>query len=539
MPRISRIVKVLATASFAVAAPSLSLPSFASDPTVQTDPQGGAIQEALAHPSAPLSGYNLNLNALRGFYASRNNLPAWSEGSAEERNANAAIAILESAQTEGLDPDAYRLDAIRARQKLSSPGARAEFDLLLTAGMLSYLHDLRIGRVAQSDVGRDIELPPIAFDAAAELSRVLADGTLDREVAALEPPHQEYANLKVALARYRDMQSKGGWPLVDVSPSLKLDADDARLADLRRRLAAEDGAVSLERGTDPAGELAQAIVRYQAHNGLEETGTVGKATLAALNVPVDRRIGQIIANMERWRWLPRPFEQTYIEVNTADATLKVVDHGAIILTSRIIAGKLATPTPIFSTTVTALTVNPYWNIPSVIARNEILPKERRHPGYMAAQHIFADGPDGSLRQKPGPDNALGYLKLEMPNRFNAYLHDTPSRSLFARNDRHFSHGCMRVQQIWPLASWALSGSTDSAIDKIKAAVASGSNQRISLDRPLSVYVLYWTVIADQGGSVEFRPDVYGRDTKLLAALAGQRLTGRLSLNTNCQAGVAG
>ena len=533
MLRVSRVVKCLAAVILAATMLSAPPASRAQSPDIQT----AAIAEALANPSAPLSGYNLDLTALRGFYMGRNYLPAWSGGYAQEHDAGTAIAMLQNAQAEGLDPGAYRLDAIRSRERLASPGARAEFDLLLTAGMLSYLHDLHDGRVAQSQVGRDIELPPIYFDAASELSRALASGTLDRETAALEPAHREYADLKIALARYRDMQNKGGWPAIDAVSSLKLDSGDPRLADLRRRLAAEDGALGLEPGADPAGELSRAIARYQARNGLEETGAVGKATLAALNVPVERRVDQIIANMERWRWLPRPFEQTYIEVNTADTTLKVVDHGNVVLTSRIIAGKLATPTPIFAATVVALTINPYWNIPSVIARNEILPKERRHPGYMASQHIYWDG--GMLRQQPGAKNALGYLKLEMPNRFNAYLHDTPSRSLFARNDRHFSHGCMRVQQIWPLASWVLSGSTDSAIEKIKAAVASGSNQRISLDRPLPVYVLYWTAIADQAGSVEFRPDIYGRDTKLLAALSGQRLMGRLSLNTNCQAGKAG
>jgi murein L,D-transpeptidase YcbB/YkuD len=224
-------------------------------------------------------------------------------------------------------------------------------------------------------------------------------------------------------------------------------------------------------------------------------------------------------------------------VNTADATLKVVDNGKIVLTSRIIAGKPATPTPIFAAQVVALTVNPYWNIPATIARKEILPKERRHPGYMASQHIFAAG-DGTLKQQPGTDNALGFLKLEMPNRFNSYLHDTPARGLFARNDRHFSHGCMRVQQIAPLASYVLTGDTAAAKDKLAALIATGVNQRISLDKTVPVYVLYWTAIADQDGAVSFRPDIYGRDGRLLAALAGH-LFGRVSLNVNCQAVSAG
>jgi murein L,D-transpeptidase YcbB/YkuD len=280
-------------------------------------------------------------------------------------------------------------------------------------------------------------------------------------------------------------------------------------------------------------------MRFQARNGLEADGKLGKQTLAALNTTAAQRISQIVANMERWRWLPRPFEQRYIEVNAADATLKAVDGGNVTLTSRIVAGKPATPTPIFAATVTGVTVNPSWNIPPIIARHELLPKERRHPGYLASQHILFDGPDGMLRQQPGAGNSLGRVKLEMPNRFNSYLHDTPARTLFARTDRHFSHGCMRVEQIEPLASWALTGDASAALDRIAAAITAGDTSRISLDRPLPVYVLYWTAIANPDGTVETRPDVYWRDTKLLAALAGQHVVGRSAMNTNCPVSSAG
>jgi murein L,D-transpeptidase YcbB/YkuD len=506
----------------------------ASPAPSQVNALAQSIQSALLTPGAGLGFYDLDLETLRKFYAGRKYMPAWSSDPASKRNADIAIVELGRAGEDGLDEGDYRLDAIRNKSHSS-----AEFDLLLTAGILSYMHDLRVGRVLPAAVGRDIELPTVNFDTVAALSDALSNGTMLTLTADLAPPHAEYASLKRALARYRDIDRNGGWPLIEGAPAGKLSAGDPRLEILRRRLAAEDAALGAQSESVSVEELTGALTRFQARNGLEADGKLGKRTLAALNTTAAQRISQIVANMERWRWLPRPFEQRYIEVNAADATLKAVDRSDVILTSRIVAGKPSTPTPIFAAMVTAVTINPYWNIPSAIARKELLPKERRHPGYLASQHISFDGPNGTLRQQPGADNSLGRVKLEMPNRFNAYLHDTPARALFARTDRHFSHGCMRVEQIQPLASWALTGDVGAALDHIAAAITAGDNVRISLDNPLPVYVLYWTAIANPDGTVEIRPDVYGRDTRLLAALAGQHVVGRSAMNTSCPVSSAG
>jgi murein L,D-transpeptidase YcbB/YkuD len=536
-----RILRSLPFIILAVMAPLAQVSNAWSTPleAPQSDLFVQAIQNALAHPSAPLNLYRLDLSMLRRFYQSRNYLPAWSQDAAAKRNADLALKMLEHADDDGLAPADYRLDAIHFRQKSSAPAAAAEFDLLLTANILSYMHDLRIGRVSPPEVDRDIALPSVAFDTVAALSDTLARSGMQGMNAETAPPHQEYQYLKTALASYRDMERNGGWQQVGDAPVKNLVADDQRFSLLRARLVAENFLLVGQPAEDPVAELTEALKRYQARNGIEATGVLGNQTLASLNTPVTQRISQIIANMERWRWIPHSFEETYIEANAASATLKVVDRGKVVLTSRIITGKPKTPTPIFAATVTAVTVNPYWNIPNSIARNEILPKERRKPGYMASQHIGFDGPDGGLRQQPGEDNALGRVKLEMPNRFNSYLHDTPSRSLFARNERHLSHGCMRVEQILPLASWVLTGDASAALDKIAAAIASNNNKKITLDRPLPVYVLYWTVVADRDGRVETSPDVYGRDRKLLAVLAGQRLIGMMASNKNCPAVKAG
>ena len=228
--------------------------------------------------------------------------------------------------------------------------------------------------------------------------------------------------------------------------------------------------------------------------------------------------GPIIANMERWRWVPNAFEDTCIVVNSADATLKFIREGQVTLESRIVAGKATTPTPLFRTEVSAVIVNPSWDIPGDIADKEIWPAARRHKGYFSARHIVADRPGGALRQLPGPTNALGRIMLDMPNRFDSYLHDTPHKALFTRQDRHFSHGCMRVEQMEALASCLLHGDSEDGADDLREAIADGQTQRLSIPEAVPVYVLYWTTVPSENGALNRHRDIYGWDKKVLEAL---------------------
>lgn len=441
------------------------------------------------------------------FYELRGSAPAWSGTSAALADRAAALAAIHHAADEGLDPADYRVP-------------ENVDDAAFTAIVLRFARDLRRGRLEPTAADRGVGLPTDSFDAAAALSDAVVKHDVAGFLAGLPPPHTEYRRMKSALAAYRAIAAHGGWPSTITNPG-----------SLWRRLTIEDPVLATQAQTPE--RLDAAIRQFQRRHGLADDGHAGPKTLTALNVPVTARIDQIVANMERWRWVPRSFGATYIEVNAADATLNVVDNGRVVIASRIITGKPSTPTPMFSANVEAVTVNPSWHIPPSIARNEIWPKERRRPGYMASQHIVVEG--DSLRQLPGDDNALGRIKLEMPNRFNSYLHDTPSKALFARDDRHFSHGCMRVQEILPLASYALSGDVSAALDRLQTEVAGGQTVRIPLTRPLPVYVLYWTAIAHDDGAVDFRSDVYGRDARLLAALAGHRAVGRVAnTETECE-----
>jgi murein L,D-transpeptidase YcbB/YkuD len=241
------------------------------------------------------------------------------------------------------------------------------------------------------------------------------------------------------------------------------------------------------------------------------------------------RIDVIEANMERWRWLPRAFEPRRVEVNVPSASLIVFDSDAPLFASRVVVGRPKDPTPILFATATGVIANPSWHIPMKIVRKEILPKGR---GYMESHHMVARmGDDGEMhyRQLPGAKNALGRLKIEMPNRFDVYLHDTPVRSAFAQSDRDLSHGCMRVEQIVPLASFALAGDSQSDVDMLEQAIAKGTTRHFEVAEPLPVYVHYWTAFADDKGEIRFYPDIYGRDAKLIALVNSRIVEKRVAV----------
>jgi len=469
---------------------------------------------------------DLDLAALRDFYGSRSYQPVWIEGGAPTRDAEIALTAPERADEDGLDPAAYHVSEIRMRRRSATAEGSAEFELLLTDGLLRFARDLRLGRPLLRVLDDDVELPAQPFNPARALNDALNSRRLSDFLNTLAPPHPQYARLKQALARYRHIADAGGWqPILEPKPDA-LGEQSPQTERLARRLSVEDIGLT----ADTARDLKAALQAFQQHHGLEADGRLGPKTLEALNMPASARVATIEANMERWRWLPRDLGRRYILVNAADATLEVLDSGRVVLRSKVIVGKPSTRTAIFTANITAVTFNPDWKIPAPIARKEILPKARRNPNYLSKNHIVI-GPSGALRQLPGLDNALGLLKMEMPNRFDEYLHDTPSRGLFGRAERHLSHGCIRVEQIQPLASFAMTGDPEKGLPDIQGEIAAGATKRISLENTLPVFVVYWTAVANEDGSVDFPRDVYGRDQRQLSALAGKRLIGRITMNT--------
>lgn len=421
-----------------------------------------------------------------------------------DRDARVALAALLRAGEEGLEPSRYPAD----------PRDRAS----VKSALLSFTGDMTAGRADLRTLDSDVALPPSAFDPVAALDNALVQGTLGLLLDGLAPPYVEYARLKSALARYRDIAAKGGWP--------RIAAADDRL--LRLRLGYEDDITGISDSV--------AIGRFQVRHGLAADGIAGPATLAALNVPASIRADIIAANMERWRWLPRSLEDDRIMINVADARLALILQGKSVLQTRVIVGRPQDPTPILRAEGGGITLNPSWTVPHSIAAREILPKLKRNPAYLASQDmVLLNGPAGDphglhipwrsiaagsfpyeIRQRPGPKNPLGRIKIELPNRFSVYLHDTPGKAAFNSARRDLSHGCVRVEQILPLASYVLTADL-SATRKIADAIDSGKTTYLPLRKKLPVYFLYATAFANSDGTLHFRSDIYGRDSRMLAA----------------------
>ncbi|HEY7040361.1 MAG TPA: L,D-transpeptidase family protein [Methylomirabilota bacterium] len=493
-----------------------------------------AIREVLDRPgSLRIDGRSLDRPTLTRFYGPRDFAPAWSPRGGGSERASRLVQALAAAETHGLEPAHYHVDAIRRRGTAAEWSAEGE--LLLTDAFVRYATDLRSGRRPPGFAEADWGIPAQPFDAVSALTRALGEpGTWATLLAALPPPAPEYRRLVDALRRYRAIAARGDWPSVSAGTPLRPGNDDARVPALRARLAAEEERVIRGVETRYDGQLEDSVRRFQSGRGLPADGIVGRATIESLNVSAADRVRQIALNLERWRWVPRDFGRHYIVVNVADAMLHVVRDGQTVLASRVVVGDVRHPTPVMRARMDGIILNPRWGVPTSIAVAEILPRIRENPRYLAENHMVIlerreSDPFGleidwaaipsdpfpfRLQQEPGPDNPLGRIKFDIPNRFDVYLHDTPNRSLFMRTARTASHGCIRVERADDLAVHVLTDGTGRWTKRrLAEAIASAGSPRITLARPLPVYILYWTAFVDPGGAVQFRDDVYGRDRR--------------------------
>lgn len=488
---------------------------------------------------------------LKTFYARRDYRPAWSQDAALLPQADVLVSMLQDAEREGLDPSDYHLElivdgvaAVRSspsQQRGPSIEELGRVDLLLTDAFLLYGSHLLNGRIRPRAENGMWGVKPDTVDLATSLQVALDRKDLASVVQDLQPTHLSYVGLRQTLARYREIAASGGWPSLPQGPALRLGSHDPGVAMLRTRLQAEGylnhDVVNSDTWFDLS--LDQAIRTFQQQRGLNDDGVVGPATRAALNIPINTRIEQLSLNMERWRWLPHDVGSPAVIVNTAGFTLDVMEAQRPVLTMRTVIGKPYTRTPLFHTKITAVELNPAWHIPTSIASKELLPLIRKDPQYLTKHHISvvrswhaASTLDPGLinwsrlspryfpyylRQEPGPWNALGRIKFHLPSPFSIYLHDTPAQSLFTRPVRAFSHGCIRIEKPLDLAAYLLRDTTWTR-DALQSAIENDIRETIRLTSPVPVYIGYWTAWVEQDGAVHFRPDLYGRDRRLVSAV---------------------
>jgi murein L,D-transpeptidase YcbB/YkuD len=484
-------------------------------------------------------GHIASVIVLPALYERRDYALVWTN----PRAADQLIDIIEHIDEDGLDSQDYHLsDLLALRTELSAnadAATRAEYDLLLTDSLIRLGYHLQDGKVDPEELDTNWNMTSTLgnLDSILAMSRAIELAELPQLVDELRPANPIYARMKLALARYRQLEAQGGWPRVPDGPTLKPGMSGERVIALRERLSASEALPDGSASAEFDSSLEAAVKRFQQNHGLTTDGIVGPGTLAAMNVPVDARIDQIRANLERARWVLRNLPDSYVITDIAGFRVNLSRGGETVWSTRAQVGKPYRKTPVFRDTIRYLEVNPTWTVPPTILKQDTLPKIRKNPDYLRTRDMdvltfsgkrvdpasidWSQYPDKPfpylIRQRPGPKNALGRIKFMFPNKHAVYLHDTPSRSLFGRDARAFSSGCIRVQHPFEFAELLLDDPAWTK-EKLLEVVDSRKTTKIPLKKPIAVILLYWTVNADNDGNAVFKPDIYKRDARIVAAL---------------------
>lgn len=516
----------------AAATPAAEPVKAASNVPAADQPVADKLRDMLGAKSARYFDRKAERAAVEKFYTAHDFAPLWTQSGSLTATGKGVIARLQDAASDGLNPADYPVPDFAAA---TAPDALAEADLKLTASMLDYARHAQSGRMHWSQVSGDIQYPEHPTDPAEVLTNITAAKDASAALDGYNPPHKLYRELKAKLA---ELRGQGDGPVVQIAdgPMLKftpasgkrpaVEMEDPRVPQLRVKLGITEDADD----THYDAKVAEAVRKFQSGAELKATGVLDDKTVKAINSPKrDRQIDIVLVNMERWRWLPRELGapaigNAYVILNIPDYTLKVMQNGAQVWTTKVVTGQPGIhATPLLTETMKFITVNPTWNVPPSIIYNEYLPALQQDPTVLERMGLKLDrARDGSIHisQPPGERNALGRIRFNFPNKFLVYQHDTPDKNLFARDERAFSHGCMRVQNPDQYASTLLNITEPNAHytpDKIRSMYGQ-SEIDLKFPTPIPVNITYQTAFVDDAGKLEFRKDVYGRDANMLALL---------------------
>jgi murein L,D-transpeptidase YcbB/YkuD len=486
------------------------------------------------------------------FYDAVNYAPAWLNINEPTQQAQTLIDVLRQADAKGLNAEDY--DGSRWADRLvhlrQSPtqADRARFDAALTVCVMRYVSDLHIGRVNPQHFKFNLDVSAKKYDLPAFLrDKLIHEADVRAELDQVEPPFAGYKRTQRALQQYMELSRLDDGeqlpvPAKPVDPGGTYDGVP-RLMRLLRLLGDLTDSAAPENSNVYTGPLVDAVKHFQARHGLGPDGRLGAQTLKQLNTPLSFRVKQLRLTLERWRWVPYQFPQPPIVVNIPEFRLRAYDKdGMIGISMNVIVGKAYRhQTPVFERDMKYVVFRPYWNVPPSILRSEIVPAIRKDRDYIAKKNYEVVTPQGSVvtsgtisddilqqlsagklmvRQKPGPTNALGLVKLIFPNEYNVYLHSTPSQQLFSQTRRDFSHGCIRVEKPAELSAWVLRDKPEWSLKRVRAAMQTGKdNVQVNLTNPVPVLIIYGTAVVDQQNEVHFFDDIYGYDADLEKVLA--------------------
>jgi len=532
------------------AAPASPVPATASTPPAAEPAKAASNVLPADQPVADklkdmLAGKSLRYFDRKGeravvekFYGARDYAPLWTQSGGLSENARGAIARLRDAASDGLNPADYPVPDFAAA---TSPDALADAELKLTSSVLDYARQAQSGRMHWSQVSGDIQYLEHPTDPTEVLTNITTAKDASAALGSYNPPQKLYKALKAKLAELRgegdaSMIRIGDGPVLRYisSRNKKQPAaevmQDPRVPQLRTKL----GITENPDDNHYDAKVAEAVQRFQESADLKATGILDERTVNALNSPKrDKQIDTVLVNMERWRWLPRDLGapaigDAYVILNVPDYTLKVMQRGAQVWTTRVVTGKPGIhATPLLSETMKYITVNPTWNVPPSIVYNEYLPALQQDPTVLERMGLRLEhNRDGSVHisQPPGEANALGRIRFNFPNKFLVYQHDTPDKHLFAKEERAFSHGCMRVQNPDQYAAVLLNITLPNeryTPEKIRSMYGS-SEIDLKFPTPIPVNITYQTAFVDDASKLQFRRDVYGRDATMIALLKNSR-----------------
>jgi murein L,D-transpeptidase YcbB/YkuD len=539
-----RIRKALPSARFALFLIILCLPCAIAQSQSPIATELRAFVAKGQYGKLSVTGYTDHVKRL---YTSTDYAPIWLKTDVPTPQAASLMEALRASREKGLNPADYDAEELASQStsiKSASPTAQAAFDARLTLAVMRYISDLRIGRVNPKHLKFGIDVQAKKYDLPDFLKQQIVNAPdMQSALAQIEPPYAGYRRIEGILKDYLALAAKGDGEKVPVPTKTVAPGDPyTGIAPLAARLRLLGDLPPGGNFDSYTGALVDGVKHFQTRHGLDPDGKLGAGTVRELNTPLSDRVQEIDDALERWRWMPTEYQQPPVLVNVPEFRLRAYDDDMkLALSMNVVVGKAApTQTPIFTDMMRFIIFRPYWNVPPGILRRSTIPSIKKNSGYIAKERfevtdsngrLVSPGPDlveglqsgkYAIRQKPGPNNALGLIKFMFPNSHSVYLHSTPATELFARSRRDFSSGCIRIEKPAELASFLLRKQPDGStwtVQRVQTAMDSGKdNTQVNLATPVPVLILYVTAVAEEDGTIHFFDDIYGHDKKLNALL---------------------